>query len=75
MPPVRKPDLNDIRRQVFSLDEDGLWALVRLLFPDAAEETLEDLYDALLSAARRDGERIPAEDVFAEEDARRGISR
>ena len=72
---AKTAQLNDLRRQVFSLDEEGLWSLVRLLFPEAAEETLEDIFDALLSASRREGARIPAEDVFAAEDARRGIAR
>ena len=67
--------LESLRRQVLSLDEDALWALVCSLFPDAAEETREDIFDALLSASRREGDRISAEDVFAEEDARRDISR
>ena len=59
--------LKELRRQVFSLDEEGLWALVCSLFPDAAEETREDIFDALLSASRREGSHIPAEQVFAEE--------
>lgn len=67
--------LNELRRQVLSLDEEGLWALVCSLFPEAAEETLEDIFDALLSASRREGSRITAEKVFAEEDHRREISR
>jgi hypothetical protein len=67
--------LEELRRLVFALDEEGLWALVRSLFPEAAEETLEDIFDALLSASRREGSRISAEQAFAEEDRRREISR
>ena len=67
--------LDELCRQVFSLDEENLWALVCSLFPEAAEETREDIFDALLSASRREGDRIDAEQVFAEEDQRRGTSR
>ena len=67
--------LRNLRRQVFSLDEESLWALVCTLFPDAAEETREDIFDALLSASRREGTKVSADDAFADEDRRRGISR
>ncbi|MCC6160168.1 MAG: hypothetical protein IT350_19105 [Deltaproteobacteria bacterium] len=72
---ARETALKDIRNRVFSLDEDGLWDLVVSLFPDAAEETREDIYDALLSAARKENLARSADDVFAEEDRRRGITR
>jgi hypothetical protein len=75
MTPKAITKLNEIRHQVFSLDEESLWALVCSLFPEAAEETLEDIYDALLSASRRDGSGMSADAAFREEDDRRGITR
>jgi hypothetical protein len=75
MTAAKAAKLNDLRRQVLALDEEGLWALVCSLFPEAAEETLEDVYDALLSASRREGARISADHAFAEEDRRRGMPR
>ncbi len=75
MSATREDALVDLRHRVLSLDEDGLWKLVVSLFPDAAEETREDIYDALLSESRKEGDGISADDVFAEEDRRRGITR
>ncbi len=72
---TQKIELSDIRSRVFALDDDGLWDLVVSLFPDAAEETREDIYDALLSAARKESLTRSAGDVFSEEDRRRGITR
>ncbi len=72
---IQKAKLIDLRRQIFSLDEEELWMFVCLFFPDAAEETLEDIFDALLSASRREGSHIPADQVFAEEDHRREVYR
>lgn len=72
---VPKSDkIEDLRAKVLSLDEEELWKLVCSLFPEAAEESLEDIYDALLSTSRKDGPGIPADEVFAEEDKIRGQS-
>ena len=75
MAQVRSDKVEELTTQVLDLDEESLWRLVCLLFPDAAEETLEDIYDAILSTSRRGGPRIPAADVFADEDKRRGLDR
>ena len=75
MPAVNARKLDQLRQEVFSLDEESLWELVCKLLPEAAEETLEDIYDALLSASRRAGSKAPADQVFSDEDRRRGISR
>ncbi len=74
MPVADTGQLKELRRQVFSLNEESLWALVCELFPEAAEETREDIFDALLSASRREGPKVSAEQAFAAEDDRRGIS-
>lgn len=70
---VRGDLVEELTTRVLALDEESLWKLVCLLFPDAAEETLEDIYDAILSTSRRGGPGIPAEEVFADEDKRRGM--
>ncbi len=75
MPVADVAKLTDLSEQVFSLDEESLWALICMLFPEAAEETQEDILDALLSASRRAGTKISADDAFAHEDGRRRISR
>jgi hypothetical protein len=75
MPVADVAQLTNLSQQVFSLDEESLWALICLLFPEAVEETREDIFDALLSASRRDGTKISADDAFVQEDGRRGISR
>ena len=72
---VQGDKVEELTTRVLALDEESLWKLVCLLFPDAAEETLEDIYDAILSTSRRSGPRIPADEVFADEDNRRGMDR
>lgn len=72
---ARGDRVEELTTQVLALDEESLWRLVCLLFPDAGEEILEDIYDAILSTSRRNGPRIPAEEVFADEDNRRGMDR
>lgn len=73
MAQVRGDKVEELTTRVLALDEESLWRLVCLLFPDAAEETLEDIYDTILSTSRRGGPRVPAEEVFADEDNRRGM--
>ena len=75
MAQVQGDKVEELTTRVLALDEESLWKLVCLLFPDAAEETLEDIYDAILSTSRRSGPRIPADEVFADEDNRRGMDR
>ena len=75
MPVADVAQLTNLSKQVFSLDEESLWALICMLFPEAAEETREDIFDALLSASRRTGAKTSADDAFAHEDGRREISR
>ena len=60
--------------QLAQLDNDELWELVCQMFPDADQETLEDLFDSLVATLAANEPMKDAAEVFAEEDRRRGLT-
>ncbi len=67
--------IEQIIERLDDFDDDALWIFVCKLFPGASEEFLEDAFDLLTMARLESEPTVPLEEVLAEEDKRRGITR
>jgi hypothetical protein len=55
------------------MDSEEIWAFLDALFPGLPEDAMEDLFGRVLAHANDEEGARPAEDVFAEIEAERGL--